>query len=129
MNTISILITSDPFTTPEADIALEYCNQAITAGSTITQIFFYQSGVNNANYLQIANSDGRRRYQNWQKLSESHNIPLMVCVTAASKHGVVSAEEAEEQGLAHYSLAAPFQQVGLAEFFTQLHKSSQLVQF
>ena len=65
----------------------------------------------------------------WQSLATEHTIPLLVCVGAASKRGIVDADQAEQAGLTQHNLFEPFKQVGLGEFFTLLHNSSKLVQF
>ncbi len=53
----------------------------------------------------------------------------MVCVTAAVKRGLLCATEAQDAGVTAVTLQAPFEQVGLGEFFTQLHDCDHLVQF
>ena len=65
----------------------------------------------------------------WKKLSEAHNVKLLVCITAAIKRGIVSEQEAVNNGIASANLSAPFIQAGLGEFFTELHNCTRLVQF
>ena len=45
------------------------------------------------------------------------------------KRGIVSEQEAVNNGIASANLSAPFIQAGLGEFFTELHNCTRLVQF
>lgn len=109
--------------------ALNFCRETLAQGNSIDQIFFYQAGVIQANGLLIEGNNSDNFHQQWKDLSEKHALPLLVCVGAATKRGIIDKEQAEQSGLSQYTLFPPFQQVGLGEFFTLLHNSNQLVQF
>ena len=108
---------------------MAFCRAAIDEGQSIDQIFFYQAGVYHANGLMDASANEVDLTKAWQSLATEHAIPLLVCVGAASKRGIVDADQAEQAGLTQHNLFEPFKQVGLGEFFTLLHNSSKLVQF
>jgi len=129
MQRISVLITSSPESLTACLDAVAFCRAAIDEGQNIDQIFFYQAGVYHANGLMDASANEVDLTKAWQSLATEHTIPLLVCVGAASKRGIVDADQAEQAGLTQHNLFEPFKQVGLGEFFTLLHNSSKLVQF
>ena len=129
MQRISVLITSSPESLTACLDAVAFCRAAIDEGQNIDQIFFYQAGVYHANGLMDASANEFDLTKAWQSLATEHAIPLLVCVGAASKRGIVDADQAEQAGLTQHNLFEPFKQVGLGEFFTLLHNSSKLVQF
>ena len=129
MHRISVLITSSPESLTACLDAVAFCRAAIDEGQSIDQIFFYQAGVYHANGLMDASANEFDLTKAWQSLATEHAIPLLVCVGAASKRGIVDADQAEQAGLTQHNLFEPFKQVGLGEFFTLLHNSSKLVQF
>ncbi|GGF57957.1 sulfurtransferase complex subunit TusD [Alteromonas lipolytica] len=127
MQRISILITSSP-ESPSASLeAQAFCRSTLASGNAIDQIFFYQAGVYHANGL-IDHADSVVA-RGWQTLNTEFNVPLLVCVGAASSRGIIDEEQAKQLGQTQHSLFAPFKQVGLGEFFTLLHDSDKLVQF
>lgn len=126
--TISVLITSSPEAQNQSLNALRYCREMLNQGLSINQIFFYQAGVNHANGLIVGNS-GLNIRRKWEELAQQFALPLLVCVGAASKRGIIDEDGAKQYGLTNYSLYPPFEQVGLGEFFTKLHDSDKLVQF
>ncbi|GEA08549.1 hypothetical protein KUL42_33100 [Alteromonas sp. KUL42] len=77
----------------------------------------------------LQTSDELYAYNEWKALAENHKITLLVCITAAVKRGVVSEQEAIENGLSIANLVSPFEQAGLGEFFSELHNCDRLVQF
>lgn len=125
----SILITSAPHEGQEAQKALAFANQLLADGHDIENIFFYGSGVLHANGFMLETGDEFFPYKHFVDLAQAHTIPLLVCVTAAVKRGVVSELEAKDNGLSGSNLREPFQQVGLGAFFTALHDCDKLVQF
>ena len=129
MQRISVLITSSPESLTACLDAVAFCRAAIDEGQSIDQIFFYQAGVYHANGLMDASANEVDLTKAWPSLATEHAIPLLVCVGAASKRGIVDADQAEQAGLTQHNLFEPFKQVGLGEFFTLLHNSSKLVQF
>lgn len=125
----SVLITSPPFNGDSAQRALSFIKGVISNGDTINHVFFYGDGVYHTNSLMLETGDSLFTYGEWKNLSSAHNVNLMVCITAAVKRGIVSQQEAKENGMGQSNLQAPFQQAGLGEFFTSLHNCERLVQF
>ncbi|MDC8831128.1 sulfurtransferase complex subunit TusD [Alteromonas gilva] len=129
MPSISVLITCSPESPARCINALDYCKSLLEQGSTINQIFFYQAGVYHANGLVDAGSTNLDLPARWSVFAANFGVPLLVCVGAATQRGIIDAAQAGQTGKAHHSLFAPFEQVGLGEFFTRLHDANKLVQF
>jgi tRNA 2-thiouridine synthesizing protein D len=129
MAEFSILITSSPFHGDSAMRALAFINGVIANGDKVNNIFFYSDGVYHANSLMLDTGDAFSTYKAWSKLSTEHDVTLLVCITAAVKRGIVSQQEADDNGIGFANLQSPFVQAGLGEFFTSLHSCNNLVQF
>ena len=129
MAKISLLVTSSPIDSQLAYSAYQFASAAIDNNHQINGIFFYQSGVHNANSLQVVLNDEIGLVEKWKQLSQKYKIPLNVCVTAANKRGIISQQDALDEDLIHFNLEFPFQAVGLGELIQLSVNSDRLVQF
>ncbi|MEO9947261.1 sulfurtransferase complex subunit TusD [Paraglaciecola sp.] len=129
MSSFSLLVTSAPFSEQNAYSAYRFALAAVQAKHTVNGIFFYQSGTLNGSSLQLTPSNEFDLYAAWKTLASDHKVPLMVCVSAASKRGITTAEDAHDSDNPHYSLTAPFESVGLGELAVLMKNSDRLVQF
>lgn len=126
---LTILVTSPPTASLTVQQAIQFIELAVREGQAIDNIFFYMDGVNNANaYLHPA-SDEFNAHHAWSAIAEKFNIPLLVCITAAERRGVIDKKLALQNGAEGANLKAPFLQVGLSDFFERLHNVDRLVQF
>lgn len=123
--TFTIMVSKSPFDQRNAESALAFCYAAIEQGHQIAQVFFYQSGVHNASYLLSPNNDEIHTYKLWLALFNAYKIPLNVCVTAASRRGVVDDTFVSQ---ASANLKGPFAQVGLSAYFESLADNSVNIQ-
>jgi tRNA 2-thiouridine synthesizing protein D len=122
----TIMVTKSPFDHRNAESALAFCYAALKKGHQITQVFFYQTGVHNASQLLTPNNDELDIHEKWCELNALHSVSLNVCVTAASRRGVVDAQLAVIPESAN--LVYPFRQVGLTAFFEALASNSVNIQ-
>jgi tRNA 2-thiouridine synthesizing protein D len=129
MATISLLVMSAPVASQNAQTALRFAQTVANSEHSLAGIFFYLDGVHNANSLQLNASDEAALYLNWCKLAELNHCPLLVCVTAATKRGILSEVDARDNDLSQFTLKHPFQSVGLGELSELIHTSDRLVQF
>lgn len=129
MATYSILVTTPPYDDQGPLQALEFCRALVKAGHTIDNVFFYQSGIYNANRFIHPANDEKNLYQQWCELQQNCGVTLLVCITAATKRGITSEQESQANDIDGFNLTAPFEQAGLGEFFTRLHDCEKLVQF
>jgi tRNA 2-thiouridine synthesizing protein D len=129
MSSITLLVTSAPYSTQSAYSAYRFALAAVELKHHIKGIFFYQDGTLNGSALQLMPADEFDLHNAWRKISAAHNIPLMVCVSAATKRGITNANDAEDCDQVHHSLSDEFQSVGLGDLATLLADSDRLLQF
>ncbi|MBT0586338.1 sulfurtransferase complex subunit TusD [Alteromonas oceanisediminis] len=116
---VSVLITTTALNTLTSQDAVDFVRYVLSNKGGVEQVFFYQDGVDHANALRRPLGDEFNATRAWHALAEDFSVPLLVCVTAAERRGIVEDK----------SSAFPFKQVGLGEFFSRLHQSDKLVQF
>jgi tRNA 2-thiouridine synthesizing protein D len=129
MASFTLLVTSAPFSTQGAYSAYRFAMSVIETGHTIKGVFFYDNGTLNGSALQIGASDEFNLLKAWQSLGADYQVPLQVCVNAATKRGIINAQDADESDQAHFSLSEHFESVGLGELANLLNNSDRLVQF
>jgi len=100
--------------------ALRFMQQAVEAQHAIHCVFLYRDAVCAASALIDLPSDEVNLSVKLQQFCQSHQIPLLFCITAAEKRGICSNELKSADGY----IAA-----GLAEFAMRLAKADKLVQF
>jgi tRNA 2-thiouridine synthesizing protein D len=122
----TLMVSRGPFEHRNAENALAFCYGAVSQGHTISQVFFYQSGVHNASALLTPHNDDIKLYEKWCALHSELGIRLNVCVSAASRRGVVDEQLASRPELAN--LVYPFEQVGLSAYFESLLSGSVNIQ-
>lgn len=109
--------------------ALKYAQAVINRGHTLKAIFFYQEAVYHANALSIVPTDESDARSSFKALNKSHNTPLLLCVTAAEKRGVIDKEQAKLEALNHFNLDEAFTVAGLAEMAAIAAETDYVVQF
>jgi tRNA 2-thiouridine synthesizing protein D len=129
MSSFTLLVTSAPYSNQRAYSAYRFALAAIEINHKIKGIFFYQGGTLNGSALQLIPSDEFNLHNAWKHLSAEHNIPLMVCVSAATKRGITNVNDAEDDDQPHHSLSDKFQSVGLGDLAILIADSDKLVQF
>ncbi|MEP0357212.1 MAG: sulfurtransferase complex subunit TusD [Paraglaciecola sp.] len=129
MSSFTLLVTSAPFTEQNAYSAYRFALASVQAKHSVNGIFFYQSGTLNGSSLQLTPSNEFDLYAAWQGLANDYNVPLMVCVSAANRRGVTTAQEALDSDTPHFSLTPPFESVGLGELAVLMKNSDRLIQF
>ncbi|MFT5840467.1 MAG: tRNA 2-thiouridine synthesizing protein D [Flavobacteriales bacterium] len=129
MSSFTLLVTSAPYSNQSAYTAYRFVLAAVKSKHQIRGIFFYQDGTLNGSALQIIPTDEFNLHNEWKKISAEHNIPLLVCVSAATKRGITNAKDAEDCDQSHHSLSAEFKSVGLGDLAILIADSDRLVQF
>jgi tRNA 2-thiouridine synthesizing protein D len=129
MSSFTLLVTSAPYSNQSAYSAYRFAMAAVESAHQVKGIFFYQSGTLNGSALQLIPSDEFDLHNAWKNISTEHNIPLLVCVSAATKRGITNAEDADDSDRVNHSLSVKFQSVGLGDLAILLADSDRLVQF
>ncbi|WP_301098467.1 sulfurtransferase complex subunit TusD [Otariodibacter sp.] len=101
-----------------AYLAYQIVQELLVEGHTITQIFFFQDGVSNANKFVYPANDEVNLVENWKSLAETYRLPLHLCISAAQRRGIV-----ENNLSTHFTLA------GLGEFSQTILQADRLLTF
>lgn len=129
MSRFTVIVNQAPFDQQGNYTALRFCRAIIESKHSLASVFFYQSGVNTANNFLSGHSDEFNSLEQWKLLHSLHNVPLLVCVSAANRRGVISQEDAVETDSTHFNLAYPFTASGLGELTELMTASDRVVQF
>lgn len=109
-----------------AFLAYQMAQALLAAGHEIRQIFFFQSGVSNANHLINPASDEVNLVANWQAFAQAYGVPLHLCIAAAQRRGVVDENTSAQS---QTNLAAGFTLAGLGEFSQAVLQADRLLTF
>lgn len=130
MSSFAIVVTAPNADSQSASSACHFIQAAVALGHTIKGVFFYGAGVHNANAFQTLLSDEFNILSHWRTLSDQHDIPLLVCVTAANRRGLQSELDAPNNGITdQFNLRPPFQSVGLGELVSLSQDVDRVLQF
>lgn len=113
-----IAIKSPVYGQQAASLAYQVTQTLIETKHHISQIFFFQEGVNNGGQFISPASDEINLQQKWQDLAKAHNIPLHLCISGAARRGITP-----------QNLAAPFILAGLGEFSRAVIEADRLLTF
>ena len=92
----NVLVTGALYSSQSGYSALQFCRASIALGHDITQVFFYQDAVNQANVLSTPLDDEFNAVESWIDFSKQNNVDLVVCVSAAERRGVMETEQVKE---------------------------------
>jgi len=117
-----VVITTPPYS-PLTTTAIAYVEAALAADISIVGVFFYQDGVMHANKdINIA-SDEYQAIAQWQRLHQTYQLPLHICITAAEKRGIAC------DSIDNEKINGVFTVSGLGELVEITTKALRLVQF
>ncbi|QQX78269.1 sulfurtransferase complex subunit TusD [Shewanella sp. KX20019] len=129
MSKFIIQVNSPAYGSSSSYNAFRFAEAALKNGHHIEKVFFYQDGVLNTNHLNSPASDEFDLGQAWQSLSGTYNVPLVNCVSAALRRGVLSQTDAKENQLPHWNMEPPFIMGGLGELVIGIESADRLVSF
>lgn len=117
-----VIALFSPPHSPAARRALRFAEAVLDGGHEITRLFFYQDGVHSASANTVASQDEQDLAAAWRSFVANHQLDGVVCIAAALRRGVLSAEEANRYSRPAANLQAPWELSGLG----QLHEAAQL---
>lgn len=129
MLTYSLLVTGPVYGTQAASSAFQFAQALLARGHNLNSVFFYREGVFNANQLSVPANDEFDLVRAWQKLASEYSIALNVCVAAALRRGVLSDNEAHQQGFACANLQPGFTVTGLGALAEAMLICDRIMQF
>lgn len=122
-------ITSSPYASNAGLCAYRFACAALQAGHHIQQIFFYREGIYHAWRTITPPDDELNLTALWSQLAAQHNVNLVVCISAAQRRGLLSADEAQRQGRHHQDWAEGFQVAGLGLWLDASLQADRCLQF
>lgn len=125
----TIAVYAAPYTNQASDTAYAFARTALEAGHDISRIFFYHSGVLNANGLAVPPQDEVDITERWAELSKKHSMELAVCIAAALKRGILDENEASRYERAQFNLHPAFNLVGLGQWVDAMINADRVLVF
>ncbi|MBS1203773.1 MAG: tRNA 2-thiouridine(34) synthase TusD [Proteobacteria bacterium] len=125
----ALMVTGPAYGTQQASSAYQFALALLEAGHTLSSVFFYREGVNNANALTAPASDEFDLVRAWQRLHDEQQVELHICVAAALRRGVVDDNEARRLALPAANLQAGFSLTGLGALAEAAISCDRVVQF
>ena len=126
---LNILINGALYSSQASYSALQFCNAEIKGHHQISQVFFQQDAAAHGNTLTAVMSDEPDVVGKWARFSEVHSVPLIICVSAAERRGVLSAAQAEEFAKPAANLHSAFSVAGLGALHEASLASDRTVSF
>lgn len=134
---LSLYITAAP-EQESAFRAWQFAQAAVSAGHQLERIFFAGAGVQHGQTLAAPGRDEVSLTQRWQQLQQQvRALPgatalsgeLVLCISAALRHGVLDAENAQRWEKSAVSLAPGFIISGLGQLAEAQLAADRLIHF
>lgn len=106
-------------------LALQLAEALLEYGHQLDQVFFYREGVYHGNGYTYPANDEPNLLGKWQALGAKYHVRLNLCVAAAQRRGVVSAESSRDNQ--QHNLALGFELAGLGEFVCAVLQADRLI--
>lgn len=129
MSKFVIQVTGAAYGSSASFHALRFTQTVLAQGHEVVRVFFYQDGVFNTSSLNCPASDEFDLHQAWKQLATDWGVELVNCVSAALRRGVLSEQDANENGKSHWNLEPPFIMGGLGELITGIETADRTVSF
>ena len=125
----ALMVTGPAYGTQQASSAYQFALALLDAGHTLSSVFFYREGVNNANAFTAPASDEFDLVRAWQRLHDEQQVELHICVAAALRRGVLDDNEAQRLALAGANMETGFSLSGLGALAEAALSCDRVVQF
>lgn len=125
----TIQINASPNNSNSAYSAYQFIKAAISMGHEIFRVFFYHEGIYHAFKYSTPPDDELQMTKKWTELAIEHNIDLVVCISAAQRRGLLSADEATRQGKKDVDLAEGFRISGLGQLLEAILLADRFIEF
>lgn len=111
----AIQINSSPYRSQAGYTAYRFIEALLAAGHEVVRVFFYHDGVYHGFRYATPPDDELQFTAQWSEMAERHSIDLVLCISAAQRRGLLSADEAQRQGKHDNDLADGFRISGLGQ--------------
>lgn len=113
----TLIVQNAPYRSQASDSAWHFAEAVLRRGHEILQVFFYFDGVYHVLDQAEPPQDERDVIARWKSLSETHQVPLIVCSTAATRRGV------------QHAIREPFTAGSLLQLSEAVGKSDHVIPF
>ena len=114
---------------PSARRALRFAQAALAGGHEITRLFFYQDGVHSGSHNVVTPQDEVDLSSEWRAFVSEQQLDGVVCIAAALRRGVLSADEAARHSRPAANLAPDWELSGLGQLHEAMQVADRLICF
>ena len=125
----TIQINSSPSESYAGYSAYQFIKSALAMNHQIFRVFFYKEGIYHAFKYATLPEDELQMTKKWTELALSHDVDLVVCISAAQRRGLLFADEAIRQGKQDNDLADGFRISGLGQLLEATLLSDRFIEF
>lgn len=111
----ALQVNSAPYSGQGSETAYRFAMAALQDGHEIIRVFFYFDGIYNALALSGPPDDEKDLVKRWSCLAIRQKIDLAVCISAATRRGIVQPEDGGNPGLP-FLIARGFRISGLGQW-------------
>lgn len=125
----AIQVNASPYHSDAGDAAYRFISAALAEGHEVLRVFFYFDAIYHALRCAVPPADETPITARWSALAEQHGIDLVVCVSAAQRRGLLTAEEARRQQKTDNDLAPGFRISGLGQWVEAALQADRCIVF
>ena len=125
----AIQVNASPYHSNTGYSAYQFIKAALGQGHEIFRVFFYHEGIYHAVKHNTPPDDELQLTRLWSELAQQHSLDLLVCISAAQRRGLLSADEAQRQGKTDNDLATGFRIGGLGQWLEALIEADRVLVF
>lgn len=126
---ITLQVNSSPYSSNAGLCAIRYIETAIQRQHEILRVFFYREGIYHAFRFSAPPDDEINITHRWTELATTYQLDLVVCISAAQRRGLLSADEARRCGKQDDDLASGFRIGGLGQLLDAMISSDRYLEF
>jgi tRNA 2-thiouridine synthesizing protein D len=125
----ALQINSSPYQSNAGYSAYLFIKALLAQGPEVFRVFFYHDGVYHAFKYNTPPDDELHFSCQWSQLAKQHHIDLVVCISAAQRRGLLSADEAARQGKHDNDVADGFRISGLGQLIEATLEADRFIVF
>jgi tRNA 2-thiouridine synthesizing protein D len=125
----AIQVNASPYHSNTGHSAYQFIKAALAQGHEVFRVFFYHEGIYHAFKHNTPPDDEINLTSYWGELAVTHNVDLLVCISAAQRRGLLYADEAVRRNKQDGDLAAGFRIGGLGQWIEALLEADRVIVF
>lgn len=125
----AIQVNASPCQAQAGESAYQFIKAALAMGHEVVRVFFYYDGVYHGFGGCRPPQDEPQPLRRWSELAAHHGIDLVLCISAAQRRGLLTAEESLAAGLVPGAVGAGFRIAGLGLWVEACLQADRLLVF